>query len=170
MNELEIHSKSKSDYSSNYDVHAFDQYKIYLEMADRISSRRQSANLFFVTINTLLITLSSYIKAATSTETLFYVITSLAGCLICYVWYRLILSYKNLNSAKFKVVHAIEREMPYRLFDAEWDSVGRGKDKKLYHPFTDLEIRVPLIFITIHILVLLYVLPLSELIAAYTQP
>lgn len=126
MSEIDIHSKSKDHYSSSYDAHAFEQYKIYLEMADRISSRRQSANSFFVTLNTLLIALAGYTKVATSAETFFYVITSLAGVLICYVWYRLVLSYKNLNSAKFKVVHAMERELPYRLFDAEWDAVGRG--------------------------------------------
>ena len=83
MSDLEIHSKSRDDYSSSYDAHAFEQYKIYLEMADRISSRRQSANSFFVTINTLLITLAGYAKAATSAETFFYVITSAAGALIC---------------------------------------------------------------------------------------
>lgn len=166
MSELEIHSKSKDEYSNHYDAHAFEQYKIYLEMADRISSRRQSANSFFVTINTLLITLSGYAKAATNAETFFYVMTSLAGVLICYVWYRLVLSYKNLNSAKFKVVHAIERELPYRLFDAEWDAVGRGENKKLYHPFTNLEVRVPWIFLTIHVLVVLYILPRAALLSS----
>lgn len=170
MSDLEIHSKSRDDYSSNYDAHAFEQYRIYLEMADRISSRRQSANSFFVTINTLLITLAGYAKAATSAETFFYVITSAGGALICYVWYRLVLSYKNLNSAKFKVVHAMERELPYRLYDAEWDAVGRGQDKKLYHPFTNLEMRVPWIFLAIHILVLLYVIPWSELLAGCVKP
>lgn len=170
MSVLDIYSKSKDDYSSNYDAHAFDQYKIYLEMADRISSRRQTANSFFITINTLLITLAAYAKSAIEAETFLYVVTSLAGALICYVWYRLVLSYKNLNSAKFKIVHAIERELPYRLFDAEWDAVGQGKDKKLYHPFTSLEMRIPWIFLAIHILVLVYVLPWCELFNFIVQP
>lgn len=64
----------------------------------------------------------------------------------------------------------MERELPYRLYDAEWDAVGRGQDKKLYHPFTNLEMRVPWIFLAIHILVLLYVIPWSELLAGCVQP
>lgn len=169
MNDINIHSKSKDNYSDNYDLHAFEQYKIYLEFADRISSRRQLANSFFVTINTLLVTLASYSKAATNADTFFYVVTSLAGVLTCYVWYRLVLSYKNLNSAKFKVVHAIESELPYRLFDTEWDALGRGKDKKLYQPFTSLEMRIPWVFLGIHVFILLYIFPWSAIVTTCMQ-
>ena len=169
MNNIEIHSKPASEYTDKFQDHAFEQYKIYLEMADRISSRRQSANTFFVSINTILVTLAGYAKAATSADTFFYIVTSLAGVLICYIWYRLVLSYKNLNSAKFKVVHAIESDLPYKLFDAEWDAVGRGKNKKLYHPFTELEMRIPWVFALIHGFVLMYVIPWSKIISC-VQP
>ena len=37
--------------------HLLEQYKLYLEMADRISSRRQSANSFFLSLNTALVAL-----------------------------------------------------------------------------------------------------------------
>jgi hypothetical protein len=42
--------------------HRIEQYKLYLEMADRISSRRQSANSFFLTLNTALVALVSYLS------------------------------------------------------------------------------------------------------------
>ncbi len=161
MSDIDIHSIPKSEYSDKYSDHVFEQYKLYLDMADKITSRRHSANTFFVSINTVLITLAGYAKAATDVESFFYLVTSIAGVLICYVWYRLVLSYKNLNSAKFKVIHAIEKQLPLRLFDAEWDAVERGKNKSLYHPFTHLEMRVPWIFLVIHGLVFFYVLPWS---------
>ncbi|MBL4761470.1 MAG: hypothetical protein JKY93_02070 [Gammaproteobacteria bacterium] len=170
MSNLAIHSKPKNEYPDSYHDHAFEQYKIYLEMADRISSRRQSANSFFVTINTVLVTLAGYAKAATSTDTFFYAVTSIAGVLICYIWYRLVLSYKNLNSAKFKVIHAIEADLPYKPYDAEWEAVGRGKNKKLYQPFTNLEIKIPWIFSLIHILVLVYAFPWSVFFSNCMQP
>ncbi len=163
MSNLEIHSKPRSDYH-NYEDHALEQYKLYVEMADRIATRRQAANTFYMSLNTVLIALASYAKSATSTEWFFYFITSVSGLVICYIWFRLVKSYKNLNSAKFKVVHAIEVELPLKLFDAEWEAVGRGKDKNLYHPFTSLELRVPWVFGAIHSLVVIYVIPWEKII------
>ncbi len=158
MNNLPIHSKPRDEYPEKYGDHALEQYKLYVEMADRISSRRQSANKFFVTLNTIMVTFAGYAKSATSAEAFFYFTTSLAGLVICYIWYRLIKSYKNLNSAKFKVIHAIENEMPFKLFNAEWEAIGYGKDKRLYHPFTKLELKVPWIFGAIHVLSIAYIL------------
>ncbi len=37
-----------------YQDHALEQYKICVEMADRVSSRRNLANTFFLTLHTLL--------------------------------------------------------------------------------------------------------------------
>jgi hypothetical protein len=40
------------------------------------------------------------------------------------MWYRLVRSYKDLNSAKFKVIHEIEKSLPISPYDAEWEAVG----------------------------------------------
>ena len=37
-----------------------EQYKLYVEMADRISQRRQSANNYFLSVNILLFSIMSY--------------------------------------------------------------------------------------------------------------
>src|SRR5215211_423888 len=42
-------------YGGEYQNHLLEQYKLYVQMADKISERRQSANSFFLTINTALI-------------------------------------------------------------------------------------------------------------------
>lgn len=159
MSDIIIHSKTKSDYSEKYSDHVLEQYKLYLEMADRISARRQTANTFFVSLNTVLITLGGYARTATSTDDFFYSVISCSGMVVCYIWYRLIKSYKNINSAKFKVIHEIEKELPLKVYDAEWEAVGRGKDKKLYQPFTHMELKVPWVFFAIHSLILLYLFP-----------
>jgi NitT/TauT family transport system substrate-binding protein len=48
--------------------------------------------------------------------------------------------------------------LPLSLFDAEWEAAGRGEDPKLYRPFTDTEIKIPLVFFGIHAVVLLVAL------------
>jgi len=85
----------------------------------------------------------------------FYGLISIAGMLICYSWYRLIRSYKDLNSGKFKVVHEIEKLLPISPFDDEWEILGRGKDKTKYLPFTKIEMWVPWIFFTLHAIIFL---------------
>lgn len=156
---LNINSIAKEDYSDKYDDHVFEQYKLYLEMTDRISSRRQAANTFFLSLNTALVALTGYAKSSIDTSFFYYLLTSFSGVILCYVWYRLVLSYKNLNSAKFKVIHVIEDKLPLKLYKAEWDAVGQGKDKKLYHPFTNLEMCIPWIFAGIYLMVIVYFMP-----------
>ena len=134
-----------------YQDHLLEQYKVYLESTDRISSRRQSANSFFVTINTALIALVSYMHLGSTTSTKYYWLVALAGIAISYMWYRLIRSYRDLNSAKFKVIHQIEKQLPLSPFDAEWEAVSRGKDSSIYLPFTHIEIGIPWVFLVLHI-------------------
>jgi hypothetical protein len=64
------------------------------------------------------------------------VAVSVAGIAVSALWYFLIRSYRDLNSAKFNVVHLVESELPLKLYDAEWEMVGRGKNRKLYLPVT----------------------------------
>ena len=156
-----LYNQNQKDYGDKYTDHLIDQYKVYLEMADRISSRRQSANSFFVTLNTALIALVGYINFGENKAISFYWLISIAGIVLSFMWYRLVRSYKDLNSAKFKVVHEIEAKLPISPYDAEWEAVGRGENRKLYLPFTHIEIFVPWIFLIIHVIVLFRCLPWS---------
>ncbi len=139
---------------STYQSHLLEQYKIYITSADNISNRRQSANSFFVTLNTALVSLVSYLNIGTTNTSKMYWAISVAGLAISYMWYRLVRSYKDLNSAKFKVVHEIEKSLPVSPYDAEWEAVGRGKNSKLYLPFTHIEIYIPWVFFALHAIVL----------------
>ena len=139
-----------------------EQYKLYLEMADRISSRRQSANSFFVSINTALVALNSYLAMGTKGVAEYWLV-AVSGMLLSYMWYRLVRSYKDLNTAKFKVVHEIEAQLPLALYDAEWEAIGRGKAPVLYLPFTHVEIYVPWVFFVIHLVVLIRCIPFKTL-------
>ena len=130
-----------------------------MESADRISARRQTANSFFVTINTALVALVGYIHLGSTTENKYYWLIALAGIAIAYMWYRLIRSYRDLNSAKFKVIHEIEKKLPISPYDAEWEAVGRGKDSSLYLPFTYIEVGIPWIFLGLHVLAFIQSFP-----------
>jgi hypothetical protein len=149
---------SENEYGEHYREHILNMYKLYVELADKISERRQSANSFFLTLNSALVALVGYVnisKDSTPEEGSFFGLVAISGMVLAFLWYRLIRSYKDINSGKFKVVHAIEKKLPLRLYDAEWTALGRGQDPKLYLPFTHIEIYVPWVFFIIYFFVLL---------------
>jgi hypothetical protein len=139
---------TKDFYGQNYDAHILEQYKIYLEMIDRVSARRQLTNSFFLTITTAMITMLGIVwpKAVGPVGTTWYIIIGLAGLMICYCWYRLVKSYRDLNTSKFLILHAIEERLPLRPYSAEWKLVGAGKNEVMYLPFTHIETAVPWVF------------------------
>jgi hypothetical protein len=90
-----------------------EQYKLAVEMADRISARRGIANTFFLTINTGL-------AALLGGQTLRWYV-AVAGIVLCIAWWALLQSYRALNGAKFTVILAMETSLPERVFGREWD-------------------------------------------------
>jgi len=159
--ELALPAIDEIDYGSNYKDHLLEQYKIYLTLADKISDRRATTNNFFLTLNTGFISaigIVGYVnkdRIAISKDYILFLTIALIA--FCYFWYRLIRSYKDLNSAKFRVIHEIEKRLPLKPFDAEWEALARGKDKNVYMPFSKIEIFIPLIFALFHLLLLAYI-------------
>lgn len=139
-----------------YHEHLLEQYKLYVEMTDRISQRRQSANTWFLTINTALLTILGTFYTSDVSPVIICLI-AIAGGINCTHWWRLVVSYKQMNSGRFKVVHAIENKLPLKIYDAEWEALGRGEDSKVYKPFTHIEQNVPKVFFGLYSLVLIFV-------------
>jgi hypothetical protein len=48
--------------------HLLDQYKLYVEMADRISQRRTSANTYFLSVNSAILAFAGYLTSKESTD------------------------------------------------------------------------------------------------------
>ena len=145
------------EYGRDYRTHVLEIYKLYVEMADNISERRQSANSFFLTLNSAIVALISYVSISSNNtvQSSFFWLVPVSGMVLSFLWYRLIRSYKDLNSGKFKVIHAIEKQLPLRPYDAEWTALGSGKRPDLYLPFTNIEVYVPWIFFVIHLIVMM---------------
>jgi len=155
-----LFSQEEKSYGEKYKDHLLEQYKTYLDMTDKTSERRHTINNFFLTLNTGIISaigIAGFFEKDKMAINKDYVFFLTIGLLIfCYVWYRLIRSYKGLNSAKFKVIHEIEKKLPIKPFDSEWEALGRGKDSSVYLPFSKVEKFIPITFGVLHILILVY--------------
>lgn len=146
-------SVPESGYGDDYRAHIIEQYKLYVALADKISERRQTANTFFLTINSAIISglAVGFGKDFAFTRQYWLWIGASLGILLCMSWVVMIRSYKQLNSAKFLVVHALEAYLPVRPYDAEWSALGRGKINKLYRPFTHIEQLIPIFFVVFYL-------------------
>lgn len=131
--------------------HVLEQYKLCVEMADRISARRSTANTFFLTLNTLVIGALS--ACADKFSRLSVIVLCIAAIILCYVWERLINSYRQLNTAKYIVIGEFEKRLPTSPYwSAEWNALGEGKDPKKYKQLTAVEKWVPIVFICLYLL------------------
>ncbi len=156
-------------YGDKYIEHLLEQYKIYIDSAEKISDRRQKNNEFFLGLNTALVALLGFVLAKLDAGQICYIflLASAAGMVICYYWYRIILSYKGLNGGKFDVIHLIEKRLPLALYDTEWEILGRGKDKKKYQPFTHIEFKIPWVFIVIYAVLFVKNLPIDIIVNCF---
>ncbi|MBN2415426.1 hypothetical protein JXO52_06275 [bacterium] len=149
---------SKSEYGTSFKNHNIEIYKNYVEMADRISQRRLTSNSFFLTINTVIIGAVGYVGFGEvgKVDPKFYSLIAIAGIVLCFLWFALILSYKSMNTYKFKVIHEIEKLLPLAPYAREWELAKKGKDWSKHIPFTYIEMLVPWVFILLHLFVLFY--------------
>lgn len=122
-------------------------YKLLVEMADRVSQRRQSANSFYLTVNTAIIGATAYTTRETEGVSTWAI--SSAGVAICILWIRAVRSYKSLNSAKFKVITELEQRLPVKAFKNEWE-ILKDMGRKRHTPFHKVEVLVPFVFIFVH--------------------
>lgn len=131
----------------------FEQYKIAVEMADKISSRREWANKIFLSAN-------SVIFAFLATKNDFndiHILISLFWILLSLTWWWIIQNYRNLNSAKYKVINEIEEKLPIKIYKSEWELLHNWKDKKIYSSLTNLEKKLPFLFVVFYIVLFFYV-------------
>jgi hypothetical protein len=130
-----------------------EQYKVYVEMADRISQRRGLTNTFFLTLNTAIFTIVGiFWKDRPSGNPWWLLVPLLVVLGECFAWFYLLRSYRLLNTAKFKVIGALEERLPASPYwRAEWSALGEGDDWRLYWPLSHIEKWIPILFAVLYI-------------------
>lgn len=127
-----------------------EQYKLYIQTAEKVSDRRQSANNYFLIVNSLLLSFTGYLT--TLSFSLWHIVISIAGISISFLWLLTLRSFRSLNTAKFKVIHELERELPVDLFKREWDYLEQ------YLKLSVVEQGVPIIFLILYVFIIILML------------
>jgi hypothetical protein len=141
-------------------VALLEQYKIYVEMADRISARRGQANTFFLAINTGVFTILGVLwehRPSGAPQLLF--VPWMALVVQCLAWFWTLRSYRQLSTAKYAVVGALEELLPTSPYwSAEWTALGCGNDPARYWPISHVEQLVPALFAVAYTIGLVFAL------------
>ena len=144
---------------SGFKTHILEQYKLYVEMADRVSSRKVQIASFYTSILSALLALLSI----TSNKDIFQgsqsfvlLTVSILGLCLCLAWAANINSYKQLNSLKFKVIHEMEYHLPFPCYDREWQILKEDKNRRSYFRLTAVEKYSPIILAVPYLCLFLY--------------
>lgn len=129
-----------------------------MEIADRVSQRRQSANSFYLAVNTAIIGGVIYLSQPAIGQLGISAI-SVAGIAICILWIRILDSYKSLNAAKFEVIIDLEKRLSASPYKDEWAILDVDGDNKGHKPFYKTEKLVPIVFIFVHIVLFVLHIP-----------
>lgn len=139
-------STPDSRYGSDYQDHYLTQYRDYVASAESVSSRRTTANSFFLSINTAYFGATGYFQVV---DNEFVWVQAAVGVLFCLVWWKLIQSYRTLNSAKFNVIQQMEKNLPLATFTAEELAYSTGSTA--HRALSVVESFVPALFGTLHL-------------------
>lgn len=127
--------------------HSFEQYKLAVEMADRISARRGLANTFFLTANAGLVALLGNQSVADP--------VGWAGVAFSVAWWVLLKSYRDLSTAKWKVITTMEGNLPVKPFTEEWELLKKDRVpwwRPRYAELSTVEQLAPVVFVVLFVL------------------
>ena len=135
-----------------------EQYKLYVEMYDRITARRSLANTFFLTLHAILISvLGLSLRNTNSITGVGLLLFPLLGLLVlCYAWWRLVQYYRRVSSAKERVIAEMETRLPS---NPSW--AAERKVMQVDRPYNSLrrmEITLPFVFGALYLLTYGYIL------------
>ena len=136
-----------------------EQYKLFVKTADDITMRRLQTNKFYLTILLGLFTIAGFFNKNGITgilnEQIILILISVIGVVLSIIWYVNIESFKLLNSAKFKVIHEMEKDLPCACFDKEWQYRVGEDESKAYPILTKIEKFLPIMMGIVFFIILL---------------
>ena len=137
-------------------------YKLAVEMADRVSARRGTANAFFLTLNTAVLGLAGFSSTSAAGAALLTIkgfaipLFPLMGLVLAAAWFLLLRSYRDLNRAKFNVINEIEVGFSVHPFADEWETLKKDPIRSWRRRYAELgvvEQAVPFAFCVLYVVV-----------------
>lgn len=147
--------------SEDVNPDAIELYKFYANTTNEVSNRRLKTNRFFVSLLSGIFVATPVVFDLDNLTPIRFAAMGLLGFVglsLCVLWFFNILSYKQLNSGKYEVIHAMEQDLPYACYDREWEELQEGTDVWTYIPHWKVERLVPFVLAVPYLVILAFAL------------
>ena len=151
-NSDQLISNPQASYGASFQAHLLEQYKIYVESAQKVTDRRITTGNYLLTVNSFLLTVFG-VASSQHLSGFWLAIVPVAGLLVSFTWYALVVFYRNLGASKYKVIHRLESFLPTAPFRCEWRTAHEERAKQ-HTGVTHLERVIPLTFAAIYLALL----------------
>lgn len=120
-----------------------EQWKLYTQTTRDVSNRRLKTNRYYKGL--VVVTVGGVGIAArfNAVGPFIYLVVGVVGVAVSLLRMLHVVSYQQLNSGKYQVLHDLEAELPHQPFTDEWDLLKHGRDPTTYIPHTSVEIWWP---------------------------
>ena len=132
-----------------------EQYKLYVELADKFTDRRLQMHRFYFSILAALSGVFSflYLNLKIDINHLLFIF-SILGFIICYIWHSHITTFRQLATLKWNTVQKIEKSLPIQPYTDEWPKPEpKPEDPKEYRKLTVAEKDVPKLLMGLFVLI-----------------
>ena len=139
---------TKDSYSKSFNADLLEQYKLYVQSAENVSSRRLASSQYLLTLNAALVALYG-LQSAGFGESYWPLLVPGIGVSVCLLWRSIIKAHADLNRVKFEVIHEFEEHLPAAMYKYEWQLAEKGQGKT-YRAVTTIERWVPGLVAMLH--------------------
>lgn len=157
-NEVTLFTDAQESMGDKYHDSLMKQYELYVNLTDETSARRLRTNEFFITLNSVLLAIMGLITQITGCSRgvmiSWIIFVGVFGSFLSNIWRQMIQSYKILNKGRYDVIWKIEERLPLKMYEYEWDFL----EKANYVELTEGEKNIPLIFIIIYAIWVVFLL------------
>lgn len=97
----------------------FEQYKMFVESAEKTSDKRITQNNIYLTLNLAFLSVLTLQDLNKSLS----ILTSVVGVIVCIIWFLTIINYSKRNKVKFDIINELEEEFN-DLYKEEWKRIS----------------------------------------------
>jgi hypothetical protein len=133
-----------------------EQWKFYGQSTQQVSNRRLKNNRFYLRLLIALLGVVGIGDALGFITPIGIFFIGGIGLPFCVLWTFHILSYKQLNSGKYRVLWQMAEDLSYSPFQMEWDRLKQGNQPDVYIKHTTVEVWWPRVFGFFYAILFLY--------------
>lgn len=123
-----------------------EQWKFYGQSTHQVSNRRLKNNRFYLRLLIALLGVAGIGAKLGYVTPVGIMFIGAIGLPFCVLWTFHILSYKQLNSGKYRVLWKMAENLPYDPFKMEWERLKEGEEPDVYIKHTTVEVWWPRVF------------------------